>query len=175
MKKLLKLQVIIFFFLVPKLSFTQAPIYNTCSALSNFNGEWKYENGNEILKVYLKAHTFYIPNANTYVEKLLGWQEYTVGGTIIQSDYDHRFDNLPSNFHDQTNAVFSIGLNFSLCKTYLLKLYGGMSDISKGTDQSWVVTRISENVLEVKQYQMESSTNRVKAQSLPEVFTLIRQ
>lgn len=166
----------LFFFSVVKISSAQAPVYNVCPSLINFNGEWKYENNGTIIKMYFRAHTFFSPNINLYEEELVGWHEYSVNGQIIESDYQHRFETIPTNFQDQTNIVKSIGLVFRLCKPVLTHLDGSLFDITRNMQQSISLVRLTNNTIKITQRPGGGSLTPVPiGYTLPQTFILTRQ
>ena len=90
---------LIFFFVFLTIVFVtkaQTVKYDTCSNLHQYEGEWRYVNGQDTIRFYLRAHRTIDPDFIS--DALWGWLEYKKGNTIIESDYQHRFMNLLTTF-----------------------------------------------------------------------------
>ena len=104
----------------------------------------------------MRVNNFYsIPN-NTITGELLGWHEYKIGNSVIESDYSQRFDVLPTNFSQKGAIVFSLNIVASTgnseCSTVLTMLHGSMRDFNKYNKyQILKITRISQNIIQVHQ------------------------
>lgn len=66
--------------------------YDTCQYLSQYQGEWRYTNNQDTIRIYFRAHRDYSSALNSIGDYLYGWLEYKSGNTIIESTYDHRND-----------------------------------------------------------------------------------
>jgi hypothetical protein len=86
--------------------------YDTCSALQLRAGEYRYVNGQDTIKIFLRYHRSFDANVNTIWDNLWGWHEYKQGNTIIQSNYQNRFMNLPYNTSYLDKTDYSITLSF---------------------------------------------------------------
>lgn len=155
----------------------QLTIYDTCQAIRPYEGEWRNISGQDTIKVYLRVHTFYSQIINTYEAEILGWHEYKSGSTVIQSDYSHRFDALPLNFHQKPQIMFSIGLNGGSCRPIINNLYGAMTDYTKQRCQNWAITRINSNTIQVFQVPCEviDEFSFIPGFTLPQSFILTKQ
>ena len=70
--------------------------YDTCSALAQHQGEWRYTNGNDTIRIFLKYHRSYSSMATGFVtDDLWGNLEYKHGNNIVFSDYANRNLSLP--------------------------------------------------------------------------------
>lgn len=112
--------------------------YDTCSHLSQYQGEWIFANGNDTIRVYLRFHREeYVQNSShrSVTDYLVGWHERKSGNTIIESNYQHRFINLPYNMEDFSHNYYSITLNFAKrlndCFRNAKKLHGFIVDYNQ--------------------------------------------
>ncbi len=156
----------------------QIAIYDTCNNLRQLDGEWKYVNGTETLKVYFRTKVFHSLSYNNFNASLIGWHELTNGSTIIQSDYSHRFDSLPTDFLSRKNLIYSINLGYSDCNNPIDTLTGVMIDQNKNNRlQYWMVSRISPTTIKVKQTAGEglSTVTYIPGFTLPQTFVLVKQ
>ncbi len=177
MKRLIKITILIILtFGSFSVCSAQTAVYNTCASLSDYNGEWKYEENGTVIKMFFRAHTFHSPNINLYEEKLLGWHEYVVNGQVIESDYQHRFVTVPTNFFNQSDVQMSIKLNFELCKPVLSRLYGSFDDLTRNQGQSIIFTRLTANTVKIEQHPGGGGlTPQTIGYTLPQTFILTRQ
>ena len=62
--------------------------YDTCSALMQHQGEWRYANGNDTIRFFLKYHRgYYATEPKFVIDALWGNLEFKHGNTIVFSDY----------------------------------------------------------------------------------------
>ena len=93
--------------------------YDTCHYLKQFEGEWKFVNGSDTLRIYLRFHKRTITNNQDSLIKdfLIGWHEYKKGNNVIESDYQNRFMNIPDDISN-IYSDFSIDLSFDKIKNH---------------------------------------------------------
>jgi len=114
--------------LIVQFAKAQAPVFDTCQNLPQYDGEWRYINGIDTLKIYLRDHRFSSVSDNgslNVYDRLWGWIDYRSGTTVIESNYQHRFSIIPQNY-DYVN--FSMWLHMPECNDSWLKLRGFMWD-----------------------------------------------
>lgn len=149
MKKILIISILI---LTKTISIGQTSVttYDTCQYLQQFEGEWKYSQGADTLKIYLKYHRRTIStnnNQDIYVKDcLIGWHEYKQGNMIIETDYPNRFITLPADISTIYND-FSIDLSFdkllNSCDQNSKKLIGYIKDITQASQQKDVFATLN--------------------------------
>lgn len=103
-----------------------------CPSINAFAGEWRYVNGQDTLKIYLRPSDYTVLGVGspTPIAKLWGWHEYKKGNTVIESNYSNRFIALPAN--SQNNTVdYSVSLQMPECDDNRQKLIGYINDITQ--------------------------------------------
>ena len=158
--------------------------YDTCSYLNKYAGEWRYTNGQDTIRIYLKMQrTTMRTNGNDYdliADDLWGWQEYKQGNTIIQSDYGGRLGN-PFNNWNNMKSISSITLSEKgYCSSSYKNLVGSILDYSKGSEYHPVRVSMSTDGNTMYWHQEYRSGNGLdtgvlSGMTLPQEFTLIRQ
>ena len=177
MKKLL----IAFSFLIVTHSLKgQTVQYDTCSFLQQYAGEWRYENGNDTIRIYLRFHRDYTNDPAIYIsDKLWGWLEYKNGSAVIETTYQNRFMSLPYNRDDLTEGSYSIYLHHPQCGVNANKLTGYVFDISQAREIKNVKAIISldKNTITWNQEHKEGYGVFTNAygMTLPKNFILTRQ
>lgn len=128
----ISMKIIIIFLFVLTNSSVQAQS-TICPALNSFTGEWRYTNGQDTIRIYLRSNDYaLLGNGDTTIGKIWGWHEYKQGNTIVESNYDKRFITLPTNSGNNTVASnFSISLQMPYCDLSGHKLIGYISDITQ--------------------------------------------
>lgn len=154
--------------------------YDTCSYLQQYSGEWRYVNGNDTIKIYLRFHRDYTNDPKIYIsDKLWGWLEYKSGSTVIESTYQNRFMALPYNRDDLPEGSYSIFLHYPLCGFNASKLTGYIIDIAQAREIKNVKATISldKNTLTWNQEHKEGYGVFTSAygMTLPKNFVLTRQ
>ena len=153
--------------------------YDTCQRLGQFQGEWRYVNNSDTIRVYLKLHRGYYENFRFIADGLLGWLEYKKGNIVIISTYANKAMILPYNNPRGSDAEISqtpLRISFMKCSdpaniitgSFLDPAQGGrLKDIrgsinAAGTQMSWRLHHIGI-------FQGEA------IMTLPEQFILIKQ
>jgi hypothetical protein len=103
--------------------------YDTCRYLKQYEGEWRYENGIDTIRIYLRFHRDSSASFGSISDNLYGWHEYKKGNQIVESKYHNRFIPLPYNY-DGSNSTDrrSIRLSLPFCNNDSLKLTGTIID-----------------------------------------------
>jgi hypothetical protein len=113
-----------------------------CPALQQFGGEWRYVNGQDTIRVFLRSNDYIITgDGATVIAKLWGWHEYKQGNVTIESNYSNRFMTLPTNSDDVVENSYSISLQMPQCDISQQRLIGEIDDITQ-CYESKVVTII---------------------------------
>ena len=156
----------------------QATTYDTCNSLQQYQGEWRYINGQDTIRIYLRAHRSINQHFNYVTDALWGWHEYKSGNTIIESNYQYRFINLPYDIDTLSIYLSSIQLGPSRdCN--IIKLTGDIWDYHQNNEFHLVTATLSNNntVMTWKQERGECFgvfTGR-PGMTLPKNFVLIKQ
>ncbi len=152
-----------------------------CPPINAFEGEWRYINGQDTIKVYLRAKDFTILNMGnpTTIGTLWGWHEYKKGSTIVESNYANRFITLPSNSSTYIAANFSISLQIPQCDTTRHRIVGDIADLSQCRESKIVTIDYNTNHTQLVWKQRHSSgygfLNGCKGMTLPSSFVLTKQ
>ena len=183
----MKKSILVFlFFLFNVKSFGQSTTeYDTCNYLQQFEGEWKYANGTDTLKVYLRFHrrTFTTETERTLIKDcLIGWHEYKQGNKIIESDYQYRFIALPTNISDIYDK-YSVMINFNIvlnpCSKNAKKLHGVIKDYLQANQDKEVFAALNETNTRMtcKLWHGEwfGHGNGMVGMTLPSNFVLVKQ
>ena len=152
--------------------------YN-CPALQTFNGEWRYVNGNDTLRVYLRYHQCFSPGINKISGDLYGWHEFKKGNQVIESDYEKRFMPLPVNYNDFSQNSFSILLTSTGCDTTSHRLRGTIMDISQARELKDVTIFFNPTITQLQWSQEHGewygAFTGAKGMTLPRSFVLTKQ
>jgi hypothetical protein len=76
---------------------SQSATYDTCIKIRQYAGEWIYADGIDTIRICLRYHRDSSAEDAYVRDKLWGWHEYKRGNTIIESDYQNRFMQIPSD------------------------------------------------------------------------------
>jgi hypothetical protein len=113
---------------------------NLCPALQAFTGEWRYVNGQDTIRIYLRANDYAINGPSAVaIGKLWGWHEYKRGNTIIESNYSNRFMTLPANSGNVVETSYSISLQMPQCDINRHRLIGNLADLSQCRESKPVI------------------------------------
>lgn len=107
MKKMLT--AIVFYFTFQSTVSAQITTFDTCQYIHQFNGEWLYANGNDTIRVFLRAQRNTYTGLHSLEDRLFGWHEYKQSNTVIESTYANRYMTI-SNVDTITKRSFSIWL-----------------------------------------------------------------
>lgn len=154
MKKI-KLLLIITSYLFGSISIAKAQQttnYYLCPTLQQYEGEYKYVNGQDETKIYLRYHreirmgAEFGLNYDAIQDVLIGWICYTSGGTIIDSNYQNRYMFLPYI----ANNIFRDSYSFFLTYDYKTGcgspiLQGAIRDFGHSSQTKNVVVNVSNN------------------------------
>ncbi len=159
---------------------TYTPVIDTCSYLQQFTGEWKYVNGTDTIKVYLRYHryhsTFFGPN--DYFDRLWGWYEYKQGNTVVMSNYQNRFTTLPQVVTESYTNSHSIIMSMPDCADTTRKLIGQMDDLNHPTSTYRIVAELNPTKTQMvfwHTFTMGNFHNPDIEKTLPQEFILIKQ
>ena len=165
---------------VSKLS-AQTISYDTCGNLQQYEGEWLHVNGQDTIRIYLKAkRTLSQEYPQHMSDDLWGWHEYKRGNIIIESNYQNRFSSLPYNSDEIIeNDLCSISLKPYRCNISSNKLIGSINDIIVTEEFHTVIVKLSNNntVMTWKQNHREGFGvfTGGTGMTLPKNFVLIKQ
>lgn len=190
MKKSLKNILIFIFLLTANKGIAQINYeYDTCNLdiYRQFEGEWRYTNGIDTIRFYLKAHRIYSPQGDFgrifVYDRLVGWHEYKRGNTVIESNYNNRFMTLPSNIYLLPDLTISISLtideNYGVSSMNSRRFLGHIDDFGLNGELIKVGKAIFDSniqTLQWTQWRSDFSRNPETAvMTLPGSFTLIKQ
>ena len=157
--------------------------YDTCQYLQQYDGEWRYTNGNDTIRIYLRYHrtantTYYSTTTTTITDRLWGWHEYKRGNIVIESNYQNRLLALPSE--NDFNPMFSsILLGLPNCADTSKRLIGFITDYLQ--QKEWHVVRASLDATKtIMTWHQERGTSlndpfAGMGMTLPANFILIKQ
>ncbi|MFC4263032.1 DUF6705 family protein [Ferruginibacter yonginensis] len=89
------------------------PHYDTCAALQQFQGEWRYTNGADTIRIYLRYYRGKSINRNSIIDNLIGFYEYKHGNNIVSGNYANRFYQFPYMKDNVTYDNMKIFLRYS--------------------------------------------------------------
>lgn len=152
--------------------------YDTCNNLQQYQGEWRYVNGKDTIRIYLRSHRSYTQHFNWVSDNLWGWHEYKKGSAIIESNYQYRFITLPYSVDTLSINLSSIWLSHSRdCN--IIKLTGRIWDYSQNNEIQMVTATLSNNntIMTWKQEHGEGFGvfTGGSGMTLPKNFVLIKQ
>ena len=109
-----------------------------CPTLNSFVGEWRYVNGQDTIRIYLRTGDYTILTdgvRNTSIAMLFGWHEFKSGNTIIESNYTNGNMTLPTNSTGlpkmkHTKRLFLILLKHSLLGVKGVELVLGLEQVA---------------------------------------------
>jgi hypothetical protein len=178
MKKIL----IAFLFLIVGINLkaqTHVLTYDTCSKLQALNGEWMYNNGADTIRVYLRYHRDFTVWFNGIQDRLWGWHEYKIGNTIIESNYQNRFQSLPYESDNLSLNFYSIDLwLWRGCSDTTRQLRGNITDYHKGNYGHTIQATLNATKTTMTWHQQRSEghfNDPFTGMTLPANFVLIRQ
>ena len=159
--------------------------YDTCNYYRQFEGEWRYINGNDTVRVYLKTLRIYFSpidlDGGLFRDDLIGWHEYKQGNNIIESNYQSRFLPLSSCILYAPPLKYSIDLNFwkefGSCNTSSRILVGDFVDISRIGQWCQAKAEINPAITEMHFVHWPHAPCKVQpcGTTLPAEMTLIKQ
>lgn len=150
-----------------------------CPAINSFTGEWLYSNGQDTIRIYLRANDYTVSQSGNIISNLLGWHEYKKGNTIVESNYNNRFMTLPTSSNNEVPRSYSIFLLMPQCDNSKHKLIGKIDDITQCYEPKVVTIQFntSQNQLIWKQRQPTGFgfATGCKGMTLPGEFILTKQ
>ncbi len=154
--------------------------FDTCHYLQQYEGEWRYTNGTDTIKMYMRYHRDYSLSFNSQSDNLYFWHEYKKGSLVIESNYAHRFDSLSYYYDDASGIDSSSGfLSHPVCGYSSNCLTGIITDFSQSRELKVVTATLdsTKTVLHWKQRHSEGYgfTTGAYGMTLPRQFTLIKQ
>lgn len=180
MKKLI-ITILIFQLALNSHAQNSATRYDTCQTLSQYQGEWRYTNAQDTIRIYLRAHRDYSPSFNSVTDNLYGWLEYKSGNTIIESTWQNKNMTLPYNYDaDSMNInLWSIGLKLKECSSTCSELTGTIFDHLQSNEIHIVKAILNTNRTAIlwKQTHREGYgfSTGATGMTLPREFLLIKQ
>ena len=178
MKKHFLISVLILYTCITKL-FAQTTRYDTCNKLQQYVGEWRYTNGADTIRIYLRYHKYFAEVITVnYLDGLWGWHEYKTGNTVIQSNYQNRFVTLPSNATDSFLQINSIALSMPDCSDTSHRLIGLIKDSNHPTSTYRIVATLDSTKTVMTWWQTFSRGsfhNPDTDMTLPQEFILYKQ
>lgn len=160
---------------------------NDCSHLQQFEGEWKYQSGNEEIKIFLKFKRVQLGDAvggdvRFVRDYLLGWHEYKRNGIVIESNYSNRFMTVPFAIGDvilDISILLSFNTKENLCFPFSRVLSGDILDLTQCNQSANVdaVVNAAGTTMLWKQQKSEwwGHGNNCNGLTLPREFTLVKQ
>ena len=170
----------IFFIIFVCLSAMANAQSNLCPTINSFTGEWRYVNGQDTIRIYLRSNDYTITgNGNTTIAKLWGWHEYKQGNVIIESNYSNRFMTLPTNSDDVVENSYSISLQMYQCDISRHRLKGFIDDITQCYESKDVTIIFNSTQTSLSWKQIHPTgfgfKTGCKGMTLPGDFVLTRQ
>lgn len=109
--------------------------------IDKFIGTWKWEDNGQVFRIVLKKENVKLPvNMNLRGDVLYGWHEYTINGSVQESDMQY----LNSPFINKKHSLFSMG---SVDNPNHLKL--AIKHLSKNKSVSGVVEYIDSTHIKI--------------------------
>jgi hypothetical protein len=153
--------------------------YDTCQYLNRYAGEWLYANGQDTIRIYLRANRSFSPSFNNTVDELWGWHEYKRGTLIIESNYQYRNIYLPYTWVNDSVSVtkYSILLSLNECDPVRNIFSGLIIDLSQAGERKVVTAVVTGSTMVWKQRHGEGYGVFTGAygMTLPTAFVLIKQ
>jgi len=151
-----------------------------CPALQAFHGEWRYVNGQDTIKIYLRSNDYTITgDGPVTIAKLWGWHEFKQGNTIIESNYSNRFLALPTNSNNVVANSYSISLQMPQCNVSRQKLIGNIHDLSQCYESKVVTITFNTSQTQLNWKQTHPTgfgfMTGCKGMTLPSNFVLTKQ
>jgi hypothetical protein len=165
--------------LISNKSSAQTTTYDTCNSLQQLEGEWRYTNGQDTIRLYLRYARTLSSSLHHLSDALYGWHEYKKGNITVESNYQNRFLPIPYNSDEITPSLSGIYLQAYRNNLSSNKLIGSICDIIEVGEFHIVTSILSNNntVLTWNQDHREGFgflTNH-KGMTLPRNFVLIKQ
>ncbi len=162
-----------------------------CPYLSQFEGEWRYINGQDTIKIYLRYARISLGDSTNPDDSpvfirdyLVGWHDYKHASIVYESNYSNRFMTIPFNL-SSVFGTYSITLSldnrYNLCNPSARRLKGRIDDLSVCSelrDVTSVIANQQINQLVWKQKMPEwfgHCTGCNGSMTLPAEFVLIKQ
>lgn len=168
--------ILVTFMCFASVSEAQTTQYDTCSYINTYAGEWRYVNGQDTIRIYLRANR--VSDAESVTDRLWGWQEYKQGNQIIISDYQHRFMTLSSNFSTMYDSS-SVRLTLLGCGSSALKMNGRIDDYLQSREPKSIAVVINSThttmTWTLNDRDGYGFGTGATGRTLPKVFTLTKQ
>jgi hypothetical protein len=154
--------------------------YDTsCPYLNRYTGEWMSVNGTDTIRIYLRVHKSYSENFNLVKTRIWGWHEYKQGNTIVESNYQHRFMQLPYYDDSIRSNQFSIFLQLKWCDLSLNTLVGSITDYSQASEGKHITALVNPTGTSMTWKQRHEEGYGVftgaYGMTLPKEFVLVKQ
>lgn len=176
--KILRMKNIITIILVA-FSFTAKAQSAICPALQSFTGKWRYVNGQDTIRIYLRSNDYTISQTGNSIANLWGWHEFKWGNTVIESNYGNRYMTLPTNSNNVVVNSYSISLLMPQCDLTRHKLIGNIADITQCYESKVVTIQFNAALNQLTWHQRQPTgfgfSTGCKGMTLPADFVLIKQ
>ena len=178
MKKYLIIAILL---LIKHNSNAQAGIeYDTCNFLQQYVGEWKYINGQDTIRIYLKYARTIGSYLTSVKDNLWGWVDYKSGSVIKESNYQYRFDSIPYNSDSHELNKFPIFLSLWNCNnSSSIKFVGAIRDSAQEGEFHVVTATLdpTKTIMTWRQHHSEGygAFTGARGMTLPKTFVLIKQ
>jgi hypothetical protein len=151
--------------------------YDTCSNLQQYAGEWKYVNGLDTIKVFLKYQRTFNINLDWISDRLWGWHDFKNGNQIIESNYSNRFFTIPYVTDDVTSQQFSIRLRLKNCSNTENSINGFITDYHKGSNMHRIYATLNAAKTQMTWHieELGGLNKQFFGITLPPDFVLIKQ
>lgn len=175
-----RITTILFFVIVLNNTSNAQMKYDTCQYVHQFDGEWRYTNGSDTIRIYLRAQRDYYSIIKSTEDRIFGWHEYKQGNNVIESIYSNRFMTI-SNVDTITKRSFSIWLkmgNGTECSATNKTAMGGIRDYLHGNEGKDVTVTLDATgtIMTWKQTQEGVGVKSgIVGMTLPRQFILVKQ
>lgn len=130
MKKMI-LKIVFLFFISCSAKAQTLQTYD-CPYLQQYEGEWRYTNGLDTIRVYLRKYRTHDIESNYISDRLYGWHEYKHGSAVIESNYQNRFEILPYNIGGPSHIYPTASIYLALidgCQNNPYEMNGTITDL----------------------------------------------
>ena len=155
--------------------------YDTCNTLHQYEGEWRYVNGQDTIRIYLRVNRTFDNSSYNYIsDDLWGWHEYKKGNKIIESDYQHRFMQLAYSSDTMfDSSSITLCQKRRACSSLFVDLTGFIKDYNQARQTKNVTAKFNSSGTTMTWHQEHAEGygfgNGKTGMTLPKNFVLIKQ